>query len=55
MDPTVCWPKDEDENPRARILEAQARLQLLLEHGNHLPYNIYLGDEGQVPKDGLSG
>jgi hypothetical protein len=55
MDPTICWPKDEVTDPRARILETQAPLRLVPKLGNHLPHNIYLEDfGGQVPKHELS-
>jgi hypothetical protein len=47
-------PKDQITNPRARVLEAQAPLNLLLELSDHLPHNIRLEIlRGRAPKHGL--
>jgi hypothetical protein len=53
--PIISQPEEQIGDPRARILEVQALLRLLLKLGKHLPYNIYLeGLSGKMPKHRLS-
>jgi hypothetical protein len=56
MNPVVHRPKDETTDPRAKILEVQAPLCVLLKLDNNLPHDIRLEDlSGQAPKHRLSG